>query len=550
MRRISRGFTIIELLVVISVIGILATITIIGFNRFQADSRDKQRTAQATVITEALEKYYDKNGEYPSCSAMTGAGSNIVDTVLIGTDPQVLVSPQATANKTNSIDLCTTLVNTFPTDSFAYVGDGSDTCSTGNSCLSYSLQYKEESSNTIKSITSRRTTDILTSGNISNLAATPFSFSQVNLSWDGISGAASYNVQWRINTNNFTTPTGTATSTTATTSVTGLALGTLYFFRVQPVSSTGALGGWSNIVSATTFTLDTPTCTAIPVPAQPVSQLQCSWDSVANATSYTLNFADNALFTSPTVVTNATSPHIVSGLAAGSTRFFRVQAVAVGFTSGWSATVSATTVPNPPVCSATAGSSNTQIVPDWDFSAGATSYTVQYGPNNYATSISSIVPTVVTINGLNNGTLYTSRVRADVGAVSSAWTNCPNRTTGIDGPTGATWSVQGYAVRNSGNVTWMPGEYPGPGNWWSVGMFINGNCSPGATVVTRLYAYYAYSNNSSQNNGVLLDWSWGAQERYMVGGTDSWYVWWQGWVACQVGGTRVGDTYLGNAGGY
>ena len=63
-----RGFTLVELIVVIVVIAILATLATLGFNRYLEDGRDNRRTANATTIAEALEKYYDKNGEYPSCA--------------------------------------------------------------------------------------------------------------------------------------------------------------------------------------------------------------------------------------------------------------------------------------------------------------------------------------------------------------------------------------------------------------------------------------------------------------------------------------------------
>lgn len=355
MRSINRGFTIIELLVVVAVIGILATITLIGFNRYQANTRDTERSSQATIITEALERYYDKNGEYPSCSTMTNpTGTNVINNALTGTDPKVLVTPQAATNKTNSIDICTTLTAGSTTDSFAYVGDGSSVCSTGNACLSYTFQYKEEATNTIKSIKSRRSTSILTSGDITNLTATTYSFSQVNLAWGAIGGASSYNVQWHLNTNDFTTPTGTKTATGSSTPVTGLSLGSLYFFRIQPVAGTET-GNWSNIASATTYTLDTPSATAVPDPAAPNSQIKVTWGNVTNATSYSLQYSSSSAVngttgdftTSPTTLTTS-SPYTLSGLGTGVTRYFHVKAVASGFTSGWSATTSATTsVPAP-----------------------------------------------------------------------------------------------------------------------------------------------------------------------------------------------------------
>lgn len=142
MHKNTSGFTIVELLVVIAVIGILSTISVLSFNHFQANSRDSQRSSSVVIIAEALEKYYDANGEYPSCNSMTSAG-NSVASILGGVDQKALVAPRAIAAKTNSIDFCTSLAPGVTTDSFAYVGDGSAECTT-TSCLSYTLQYKEE----------------------------------------------------------------------------------------------------------------------------------------------------------------------------------------------------------------------------------------------------------------------------------------------------------------------------------------------------------------------------------------------------------------------
>lgn len=354
MKRSNSGFTIIEILVVVAVIGILTTISLISFNRYQVDARDSQRQTRATIIAEALEKYYDENGEYPSCTAMTDSASNIKANTLPNIDPTVLRTPKAADSTTNSIDFCTALSASSATDSFAYVGDGSTPCAS-TACLQFSIEYLKESTGTVERVTSRRTTDLLTSGNITNLSASTYSFSQINLAWTAIGGAATYNIQWKANSNDFTTPTGSSTSTTPSKAVTGLTLGTLYYFRVQPVSAGNITGNWSNIASATTYTLDTPVCTAIPVPAQPASQLQCSWSNVANATSYTLQYSSsNAVdgngdyTTAPVTVTNATSPYLITGLSAGTTRHFHVKSVAPGYTSGWSTSASATTlVPDP-----------------------------------------------------------------------------------------------------------------------------------------------------------------------------------------------------------
>ena len=67
----SKGFTIVELLIVIVVIGILAAITIVAYNGIQQRSRDTARESDISTITKALESFYIINGEFPtsSCSA-------------------------------------------------------------------------------------------------------------------------------------------------------------------------------------------------------------------------------------------------------------------------------------------------------------------------------------------------------------------------------------------------------------------------------------------------------------------------------------------------
>jgi prepilin-type N-terminal cleavage/methylation domain-containing protein len=64
-KHFKAGFTIVELAVAVVIIAILAVIATFSLTKVQEESRDAKRASQATVISEALEKYYDKNGEYP-----------------------------------------------------------------------------------------------------------------------------------------------------------------------------------------------------------------------------------------------------------------------------------------------------------------------------------------------------------------------------------------------------------------------------------------------------------------------------------------------------
>lgn len=61
----KKGFTIVELLVAIVVIGILATITVVSYNGIQQRARDSQRVSDVTRLKVAIEKYRAENSQYP-----------------------------------------------------------------------------------------------------------------------------------------------------------------------------------------------------------------------------------------------------------------------------------------------------------------------------------------------------------------------------------------------------------------------------------------------------------------------------------------------------
>jgi len=67
----SPGFTIVELLIVIVVVAILATIAIVAYNGIQARARDSERQTEMQTIEKALSLYFIDNGSYPTCSNTT-----------------------------------------------------------------------------------------------------------------------------------------------------------------------------------------------------------------------------------------------------------------------------------------------------------------------------------------------------------------------------------------------------------------------------------------------------------------------------------------------
>jgi prepilin-type N-terminal cleavage/methylation domain-containing protein len=62
------GFTLVELLVVISIIGILSTFAMVSLNTARIKARDALRKGDMTQIRTALNLYYDDNDQYPSCT--------------------------------------------------------------------------------------------------------------------------------------------------------------------------------------------------------------------------------------------------------------------------------------------------------------------------------------------------------------------------------------------------------------------------------------------------------------------------------------------------
>lgn len=82
----QRGFTIVELLIVIVVIGILAAITIVAYNGVQQRARDVTRSSDIAGIQKALELYRVDNGVYPSVGTDgTGYALSTLATALVPT---------------------------------------------------------------------------------------------------------------------------------------------------------------------------------------------------------------------------------------------------------------------------------------------------------------------------------------------------------------------------------------------------------------------------------------------------------------------------------
>lgn len=101
-KRLTNGFTIVEITVVIFVIAILATLTLLAYNIVQKQTRDTKRSNDVKILMGTLNDFYSKNGEYPfSCSygvATTCVTSNSQYQASTGVTPLSPIGSETTAS--------------------------------------------------------------------------------------------------------------------------------------------------------------------------------------------------------------------------------------------------------------------------------------------------------------------------------------------------------------------------------------------------------------------------------------------------------------------
>jgi len=75
MKKTTSGFTIVELLIVIVVIGILAAITIVAYNGIQTRAENAKTVAAVSAWVKAIRMYEADKGSWPTVNSCLGAPS-------------------------------------------------------------------------------------------------------------------------------------------------------------------------------------------------------------------------------------------------------------------------------------------------------------------------------------------------------------------------------------------------------------------------------------------------------------------------------------------
>lgn len=96
-QKVSRGFTIVELLIVIVIIGILAALVIVTYNGIQAKARDTERKTDVNALASHLEAYFAQSAKYPTLTQFndndTSSATSFVSVNMKGLDREAFKDP-------------------------------------------------------------------------------------------------------------------------------------------------------------------------------------------------------------------------------------------------------------------------------------------------------------------------------------------------------------------------------------------------------------------------------------------------------------------------
>jgi type IV pilus assembly protein PilA len=161
----SEGFTLVELLIVIAIMGILLVLGVVNLRGTQANARDSERASDAQTIATNLESFYPQGngtvvaGEYPSTNLTTSPTTYLVDI-----NPNSLIPPSQSAAAlvpaTNATQTTAGLTASgWPSvNEYVYqpiASDGTLCTTDAQGCRKFNLYYETEVDSVVHQIVSR-----------------------------------------------------------------------------------------------------------------------------------------------------------------------------------------------------------------------------------------------------------------------------------------------------------------------------------------------------------------------------------------------------------
>jgi len=206
-KKLLQAFTIVELVIVITVIGILASISVVGYGSWRTSIAQSEVKNDLKGITAAMESARNFGSGYPT------------------------TLPSSFAASTN-------VTLTYAS------GDTTKYCINGVSKVNSAVKFYVDSTTGKEPKTGACTPVIAGAPTVSG----SLNAASVSLYWSSVSGATSYEVQWRQNSGTWTT----VTTASLSFSQTGRAIGTTYDYQVRAVNS-GNQSAWSSMKTYTPF---------------------------------------------------------------------------------------------------------------------------------------------------------------------------------------------------------------------------------------------------------------------------------------------------------
>ncbi len=259
------------------------------------------------------------------------------------------------------------------------------------------------------------------------LASSSITTSGATVSWTAVSGAVSYDVDYKLTTTGTWTNAVTATTSTSR-AISGLTASTLYDWRVR----TNCASASSSYSAAQFTTAAAPVCnapTGLASSSITTSGATVSWTAVSGAISYDVDYKLTSSGTWINAATATASTSVaISGLAASSAYDWRVRTNCSFGSSGYAAAQFTTAAV--PVCNAPSGLASSSITSSgatvsWNPVSGAVSYDVDYKlttTGTWTNAATATASTSVAISGLAASTIYDWRVRTNCSFGSSGYT--------------------------------------------------------------------------------------------------------------------------------
>lgn len=138
LKKRNQGFTIVELLIVIVVIGILALLVITTYSGIQAKGRNGQRASDVKSVQTQLEAFYQDNGYYPTLAHLNDPSWR--NTNMKSLESESVKDPSSTCGNPETATTCIVAAPAAKSYAYAVLDASGNSCAAAeDTCAKYTL---------------------------------------------------------------------------------------------------------------------------------------------------------------------------------------------------------------------------------------------------------------------------------------------------------------------------------------------------------------------------------------------------------------------------